>query len=203
MIVHPIGMMRANAASGVSFTDTFAYTDETQLSTLPDYEVIDETGGSIVARGGVATTATSVGGDTLLYDGATVTADQYAEVTIGAPGSDYGDIGALMVRATDMNNRVLLDISSGATKSLRKIVSGASTSWGNTNTALVTGDVVRIEVSGNDIVVKRNGTTIFTITDDADLGGTLATGQPGFFLQSITAGWTTGVTFDQFKCGDL
>lgn len=87
------------------------------------------------------------------------------EVTFGTVAA--GDVGGagLVFRAVDANNHLLLN-STGAGLRLFKRVAGSATVIADASGGgvLATGDVIRVELSGNNVSVKKNGTTVINTT---------------------------------------
>jgi hypothetical protein len=65
----------------------------------------------------------------------------------------------------------------------------------STDTTLTSGDVLRLEVVGTTLTCSINGSTVLTASNTA-----LASGQPGFLLQSAVSG---GAAVDDWSGGEL
>lgn len=121
-------------------------------------------------------------------------ADGSVEVTIAVTGSNQP---GLCFRTTDSNNTYLLEGGTGAaTAKFHKIVGGTVTTISNSgsNIQFVTGDVIRVDMSGSSYSFYRNGVQIFTGSDST------FTTQTRHGLYHVGA--TTGSRFDNFSTGD-
>jgi hypothetical protein len=68
---------------------------------------------------------------------------------------------------------------------------------------IVDGDLVRVEISGTVVTVKKNGTTVLTYDTVSD-GTKWSSGQPGIGLNPFSPnGDTTTAGWKDFACGDL
>lgn len=128
---------------------------------------------------------------------ATIGNDQYAQATIANVGAfDY--VGVL-VRVDGSGNGygVHIDGRSGiATNSIFKMTAGGVTGYLGTGSLTVSaGDVLRLEMSGSTLTLKKNGATVDTATD-----ATYASGQPG--ILSDYGNTNVGI-LDDFSGGDL
>jgi hypothetical protein len=75
-----------------------------------------------------------------------------------------------------------------------------------TNTGIIgqanTGDVLRMEIVGTFITVKRNGISILTYNDTS--GAAIASGQPGIGLNPFGASSDfVSYTFSSWNCGNI
>jgi fibronectin-binding autotransporter adhesin len=113
--------------------------------------------------------------------------NQYAELTISTAGTGYIGVGVrlqsgaqtgygLYCNATDMK--------------LIEWAAGVQTTVHYTGSACSANDVIRLEVSGTNLTVKKNGSTLTTVSDS-----TYSTGRPGLVGKGNAQGDASGVTF--------
>lgn len=135
-----------------------------------------------------------------IYNAGSFGADQYSEAALSVTGTPGGDQGAgVTVRsvgpaATRTEYRLIVDHAASNNVTLSKFISGAKTALTTFTSAFTNGDVWRLEVSGSNITIKRNGSTVSTVTDSS-----VTTGQPGITYSSTVS----GATIDDWAGGDL
>ena len=181
MIVHPIGMMRANAASGLNFVDdyTTGHADGFILTTDDPTNWSNIAGANrfTVNSGAVSIGAGGYKTQTIGFVGATVPDDMYFETTLSNAGLLAEGANSnldVYLRYVDADNWCQLQIYSGQIWNVNKKI-GGTTSYGiyggpGPRDATSNGDIIRIELSGSNITVKLNGTTLRTPVSDAGVG---------------------------------
>lgn len=100
-------------------------------------------------------------------------ADGTLQVTVPTAGAAHG--AGVVFRVTDGINYYYLARATSADfhYALWKRVAGTATQIGATSTVTITsGDVIQVVLAGSSIVVKVNGTTLFTVTDTTFLTAT-------------------------------
>ena len=205
MIVHPIGMMRANAASGLNFVDDFTtYTTGVLLGsqTPPAPYVVpsgangahirDDSGTRVARLEGVGTT-------TYRYSGATLSADR--EVTMTSHGIPDASIipFEMFLSHVDDNNYIKIFTDMAGWVTVQQKDGGTQTNYYQSNVTGVptSGDVFKLILNGGSLTAWRNAT---------QLGGTFSPtvtlGQPAFRL-SCTSGVTVGASIRKFTVKDI
>lgn len=109
-------------------------------------------------------------------------------------------IAGLYLRGSGVNDHYVLEMGAGATGTTslyKKVGGGAYTVIGSiANTTFLAGDVMTAVMSGNNITVKKNGTTLFSVTDSAHATKTMH----GLYnLQSGGGGAAFGIHQDDFS----
>jgi hypothetical protein len=126
----------------------------------------------------------------------TFAADQYCEVTLSLfPNITW--MGPMVRMSTSANNgySAQAERSGSTTLKLYRTDAGSTTQIGSTYTgSVVQGDVIRIEVEGDTITLKQNGTTRVTATDS-----TYTTGQAGLWIFTNS----TARTLDDWTAGNI
>lgn len=120
--------------------------------------------------------------------------DQYSQFTIGSvvdTTSDEG-VGPACRMASGAQTQYFAQTNTVETK-LYKVVAGTFTQLGVDGAACATGNVLRLECVGDQITVKKNGTTIIgPITDSA-----IASGNAGMWCTHAVG------AIDSFEGGDF
>ena len=210
MIVHPIGMMRANAAGGFSFSDDFGSTYHTlgnALTVSGLYTNIDgfrpikskDSGGTRVAAQDTGTQQSEI----VTYTAAPVPDMRKVSLTVrkfrdGAAGKVFRLYGAY----TDSNNYVAINRDVGGYVGIYHKVSGVDSPGVSVGPGVMSeGDTISVELNGTSMSVKINGSHIgaspYTVTPPG--GGY---GPPGF-LQEISATTTEVTEFTLFEVEEL
>lgn len=128
--------------------------------------------------------------------GTTQTADQYAQVVIGNPGSNR--YFSVLVRGSGADGtRSCYQITAGGTNELyiSRVTSGSSTDIQTGTLTLNNGDVLRGEAEGTTLRLKINGVQQITQTDSNHTSG--LTGLE-IFRSNITT-----CTMENFEAGDI
>lgn len=132
------------------------------------------------------------GSDDLVYWNAdSFNNDQYSQLVYKSGSAVYLGPG---VRIT-ASNGYGLEASSNNTRYLGKIVAGVYTELANNLAAFTANDVYRMEMTGTSLVVKVNGSNIFSVTD-----GSLASGSAGLAGYGSSSGSTA---WDDWEGGNL
>ena len=99
-------------------------------------------------------------------------------------------------RATDANNGYILESGVASTAKLYKYVAGVATQIAASAGTVTfnTGDVIQVVLAGTSITVKRNGTTIITVTDS-----TYTTQTKHGLYTIVPSGGTTPLRLDDFS----
>jgi hypothetical protein len=129
----------------------------------------------------------------------TFTNDQFAECKIAALGNS-GSIVGVVLRAAAPPTMTMYWIGAGIYSNvtytfIKKRVSGTETQLIGPTQAWAVGDILRAEIVGTTITVKRNGAQVNTTTDAAIAGGRV-----GIYVYNDTAGLAQ---LDDFNAGDL
>ena len=108
---------------------------------------------------------TTAATDSWAYHNVTYPDDQWAEMTIAATGGiDFGPI----VRETSTGSGYEVTPTGGGGQiTIQKVVNGAFSLLTGVVAAYANGDVIYVEIKGNTLIVKQNGTTIITFTDSS------------------------------------
>jgi hypothetical protein len=128
--------------------------------------------------------------------------DQYAQVVcagVGAGMNNDAGVG-VMVRAGAAAETFYCGFSNNDPancNTIYKAVAGVYTRLGQNATGgvLAVNDVLYLEVQGTTLIYKRNGSTIFTVTDAA-----IASGRPGIILSTDASG---APILDSWEGGDF
>jgi hypothetical protein len=135
------------------------------------------------------------GQENAFWNASSFSADQYAEetlATVGANGHGVGpEVRASGSTAGTANWYSCLELG-GSGILLRRGLNGVATNLVITPVTITSGDVIRIEVVGNAITCKQNGTVINTATDS-----NLTSGSPG--MEAFSNDWT----LDNWSGGNL
>jgi hypothetical protein len=135
-----------------------------------------------------------------LYTGSAFANDQYSQLTLPVIATAGGGVGTgigVGVREANGARTYYRVVCCAAGTELGKVVSGSFTSLGTDSTAWADGDIVRLEVSGTSITVKRNGATIGGLTTtDGDIGS----GSASMKYSSAASGTPTA---DDWDGGDI
>lgn len=139
---------------------------------------------------------------TEVYDGGIAWPnDQYSQCTVtgsGASGANPDTGPGVCVRGSAGTNMYRVCIGFGASSGetgIAKFVSAAHTALGAFGTdGFVSGDVLRVEVSGSTITVFRNGTQVEQRTDTS-----ITSGNPGLSYSSVQG----DSHMDDWSGGDL
>lgn len=124
--------------------------------------------------------------------------DQYAQGVLGTITTDAAGQGpGVLVRGTTAARTYYGVVCSTQGTELRKLSGGVHSALATDATIWANGDVVRLEVSGTTLTVKRNGVTISALTTP---DATIASGRPGLNFSSSS---TTACTIDDWEGGDL
>lgn len=127
--------------------------------------------------------------------------DQYSQFVLkalsgGTPSTDSG--GGPAVRCSTSARtyyRIIIHAAASNNTVIAKFVAGAfSLVSGYATVPWAVNDVVRVEVSGTRITVKRNGSSVLSFTDSS-----IASGVAGIDYSSAI----TGFTIDDWEGGDL
>ncbi len=181
------GSGSSGGGAGGSFTlpETFTDTNGVALATH------NSSWATVVGNFAINTNAVysnSADADTLARWGAgSFNANQFAEITIKAVTSGAGIGVAVRING---NNAYSAYTDSQASKIYEWTNGSANLLY--TGAAYTVNDVLRLEVTGTSITLKKNGTTLTTVTDSS-----ISTGSPGlsgFSNNSLTRGddWTAG-----------
>jgi hypothetical protein len=109
--------------------------------------------------------------------------NQYSEITISASSTGYIGVGVRLQSGAQSGYGVYCN---GTDLKLIEWSSGAQTTTHYTGSACSVSDVVRLEVSGTNLTVKKNGTTLTTVSD-----ATYSTGRPGLVGRGNGSGTAT------------
>ena len=190
MIVHPIGMMRANAAAGaevvINFTSGEGYTLGETLYSRSDWTsplgfgyitVADNSGTRVARASGAASPHTFIG--------ETFTDDREVYVILHDRNLAPGVLLRLDLYHTDNANRASAQMDIGGYVEFRQFIGNveqANTGSVNTGAAPAANDKLTIARSGSTITVKKNDITIITKT----LVGTPASAPPAIYADTGT-----------------
>lgn len=123
-------------------------------------------------------------------------ANQYAQVTMTAAGDYLYGGPAVRVHATDHTGYcIAADNSDGIF--LSKVIDGDYTELA-AYAAADAGDVLRLEVSGTTLTVKKNGGTLGTVVDSD-----ISTGSGGLYGYWVDGLNRTDMRLDSFEAGNL
>ena len=191
MIVHPIGMMRANAAAGaevvINFTSGEGYTlgetlysrsDWTSPSGFGYITVADNSGTRVARASGAASTNTFIG--------ETFADDREVYVILHDMNLTPGVAMRVDLYHTDASNRASAQMDIAGWVSFKQYIAGteqANSGSFNSGVAPAANDKLTIARSGSTITVKKNDTTIITKT----IVGTPASAPPGIYVETGTA----------------
>lgn len=100
-----------------------------------------------------------------LRSGQTFKSDQWSEITIGTTLSTNTIGPGLRMSSTNATLYYYDVFNVGS--SMRKIVSGVVTTIGTTNNSYASGDVIRIEIIGNNLEAFKNNVSELSVTDSA------------------------------------
>lgn len=140
-------------------------------------------------------TRPGVGAASELYNAVTPPADQWAQIVIKAL-CDTSDEG--MGPCVRMNGTNLYFVQTNAVETrIYKRISGTYTQLGADGVACAVNDVLYLEVQGNALIAKKNGTAIITTTDPASA---IASGSAGLWATAAGSVTTAG---DDFAFGDF
>ena len=217
MIVHPIGMMRANAAaSGLPFVDDFAssgghtYTAGDSIYVNTNYTDLPTKSfgagfviSTPVGKAGLVTGANNrkVG----KFTGATLSNDRSFEVTLDQAPVGWGNNYHFCLRFVDDLNWISFRVYDNKLRYITKYIAGSFTSLGtDMNQVLSNGDVIKGVIVGDTVEVFYNGVSKATFTDATLLGpgGALETGDIGWWFDAIHAGVTTPPLFGSWTFDD-
>ena len=159
MIVHPIGMMRANAASGLNFVDDFSsYTvGQTLVSQNPSNYF--DGGGSVIAiiadSGGTKVLRQPGGQSYTDFIGGTAASDREVSVTLKSVGqSNYTFVYLSFI---DANNFTGMFIYPTGWVGVQQKAAGANVFNQNLEGSFSTGDKFTLSRVGTAVIFKRNG----------------------------------------------
>ena len=143
-------------------TDAFTNANSTPLPTHNANWV--QATGSFVIDTNSARPATALVYNTAGWTGDTFANDQYSEATLFTiTGSTY--VGAA-VRVNTASTDAYICITDGANLTLQQVLgTGSAQTIASTASALVSGDVIRLEVSGTALTCKVNGVTALSGSD--------------------------------------
>lgn len=137
------------------------------------------------------------------WQGDTFAADQYAQVKISLKAGSSDWIGPAVRAHASANTYygVFASVNFGANSIyLSKIVAGTLTDLAFVDgVAVAAGDVLRLEIVGTALTVKRNGTAVAGLTNITD--SSIATGYGG--LCGYGEGGDTSSWMDDFEAGNL
>jgi hypothetical protein len=172
-------------------TDAFTNTDGVALSTHNANWTYD--GGSFAISSNTAIPSTA-GFDFARWTGDTFAADQYSQGVAGALlGSNHMGLAVRMNTSGGLNSYFAIWTSGGTT--LRKNVAGNVNTLATVATNPSAGDVMRIEVSGTSVVLKKNGVAFLGPVTDSNI----ATGTPGL----AGYGASSPTNLDDWEAGNL
>lgn len=129
--------------------------------------------------------------DLAYWNADTFNNDQYSQLVYKSGNSVW--LGPA-VRVTS-GNGYGLEAASGNTRYLGKLVGNVYTELANNLATFTANDVYRMEVSGTSLVVKVNGSNIFSVTD-----ASLASGRAGLAGYGSSSGTTA---WDDWEGGNL
>lgn len=116
-------------------------------------------------------------------------ADNITISVVGSAASLNPFVG-IVFRAADINNFMLAEVTVGAAYApkIYKVVGGTVTTIATgTSITFASGDTISVTLSGSSITVKRNGTTIVSVTDSANIANT----KHGIYSDATTGGAST------------
>lgn len=194
-----LGVLVIAAWAVVLATDTFDRANGALGATWTHLSGIS--GNSLVISGNVVIPNAIGSNAHHFYNAVVFPNDQYAEAIITVTGGNAGsESGAgVAVRASGTNNLYSAKVNKAATNNvaLSKTVAGTySGLWARTQ-AWTDGDVLRLEVTGTSLVVKRNGVAIGAAHTDTSL----TSGAPGLSFGQGTG--LTAATWNNFEAGDF
>ena len=177
MIVHPIGMMRANAAVS-GFEDTFSYSNGTTLVSLDDYDSVEaSTSGVLTVQSGAVTMANYESQSVKYIGDYTVPSDFSVEIELSVVPTADTAYPYVYGRYANINNwwRAIVFVVGGQPKvRIQKKVGGTLTAnVASADITLTAGDVFALECVGNTARVLQNGTQRIAAQTDAGLSGTI------------------------------
>ena len=161
MIVHPIGMMRANAASGLNFVDDFTtYTLGTDLgANNPPWLY---SGGSsrleVADSGGVRVARHTGGQSNTDYTGTPAAHDREVSVTVKSKGQQ--DRIELHLSYQDGSNYCKVDLYTNGFVGPRQSVAGTNAVLGYFDAGWVLGDKISMSRVGTTIKIFKNGVQV-------------------------------------------
>ena len=143
-------------------TETFTGADSTPLPTYNANWV--EATGSFVIDANSARPATALVYNTAGWTGDTFSNDQYSEVTLFTiTANTY--VGAA-VRVNTANTDAYVCITDGLNLTLQQVLgTGSAQTIDSSASAIVSGDVIKLEVSGTSLTCKVNGVTALSGSD--------------------------------------
>lgn len=200
-----------------SYTDTlvasggvFDYTNGASLFSNPAYTPYGSNFGAALnvdtADGSVALVLGSSANRFFSVPGAGNSGNHAIEITIKtAPGDgQFGYDWQICPRYINPTNFVGLRLYAGRLRQMREATGGAPVAFGtDPNVVLVNGDVIRVELDGENYVVKRNGATVITGTRATIDDGSFATAKPGMMIAAGGAGATNIFSLDTLHFEDL
>ena len=202
MIVHPIGMMRANAASGLNFVDDFTtYTTGQNLvgqgpydqaTGYINYMTVEDASGTRVAQ--------LAAGDALhVYNGQTVANDRRVSLKIHNHWTGSGGHIGLYLSNVDADNYAWAKADSYGWLMLVVVNSGVTQLNQGFNIGVTDGDELELSYVGSTFTAKRNGSQIYQ-----NPSVTVSTmGNPGIRMRAIGSGGTGPAQVSLFKIEEL
>ena len=160
MIVHPIGMMRANAAGGLNFVDDFtSYTLGANLRDQAAYQYAGGNNDVVIADSGGVRVARLLGGlDLINFVGGSPALDREVSVTV----KTFGQTNSIAVYLSyiDGSNYTRMTIAPNGTLGIRQMVSGTNPILTGIPDTVFAGDKLTISRTGTSLVLKRNGVQV-------------------------------------------
>lgn len=170
------------------FTDDFNRADSGTLGA--NWTNVDA--GFVVASN--TAKASTAGLNSVIVTSVSFPADQWAQITLGATVSTNSDEGyGLVLRGAAGGDLYFLHVSTVDSHFYSR-VGGTYNDISGAQTGGTTGDVFYAEIQGTTIIVKKNGSQIWTSTDSA-----ISSGAPGLWGDS-GGGLING---DNFSAGDF
>ena len=168
MIVHPIGMMRANAASGVNFNEQWAgYTLGEPLQTEGPYERLSGALNVTTEDRSGTRVATMLDNTDLTYryTGPAPTSNRSLTAVIHQESDLAGSYVAFYLSYIDDNNFIEAKVAQDGWINLRYLVGGTGvfTAVG-LNVGAGAGDTIKLTLSGTTLTLHHNGGLLSTKT---------------------------------------
>lgn len=114
--------------------------------------------------------------------------DHYSQLAVVTVANDGGP----SIRSDATYTFYFLDVTTSAATNVYKVVGGSFTAINNTSITWANGDTAYLEMQGNTIISKQNGTTRHNFTDSS-----IASGKPGFWCDAAS------ILFDDWAAGDF
>ena len=161
MIVHPIGMMRANAAAaGLNFVDDFTgYALDALLRDQAPYTSGGASQSTIIADSGGVRVARQPGGVAILnYTASAVAADREVSVTVKTLGQQ--DYIGVYLSYIDADNYTWMTIGATGSFGFLQKVAGANGVLHTAASSASAGDKFTLSRVGTSLTLKQNGVQV-------------------------------------------